>query len=255
MTGVLEGGAPDAATLDFAQPGVAEGHWLAAEIQRIVRTNAENNPRSRQVMLGASEYGMPCARKLAARVFGLPKLNGNDGWYSTIGTGVHAELGAMFAADAARWMTDIKVSTGTLDVFDLATNSVVDFKVVGKTALERYRRKGHPGEQYRTQVHLYGDGMAELGASVDSVVVAFLGRCNPLTDQYIWSEPYDPAVGAAARDRLALITELGIAAGLDRDDYHTTGALRAFPTADDHCNFCPWFSYTDQAGCPGHKER
>jgi hypothetical protein len=236
--------------LSLVQPNAVGAHPLIPELRRVVIEAARRAPRSLQAQLGASEYGIECSRRLAYKLFAYPEINENDGWYSTLGTALHTYLGEALRADGPRWLTDVRVRSpvlGTLDAFDTQTNTLIDFKLTGKTSLVKYRRHG-PGEQYRTQVHLYGDGMAELGAQVEHVAIAFFGRCDSLDALHVWSEPYDPAVGRAARQRLATITELGVALDLENHPER----VRQIPTADSFCNFCPWFSRSDAGGCPGH---
>jgi hypothetical protein len=236
--------------LSLVQPNEVGAHPLVPELRRVVIEAARRAPRSQQAQLGASEYGIECARRLAFKLFAYPELNDNDGWYSTLGTALHTWLSEALRADGPRWMTDVRVRSpvlGTLDAFDLVTNTVIDFKLTGRASLAKYRKHG-PGEQYRTQVHLYGDGMVALGACVEHVAIAFFGRCDPLDALYVWSQPYDPAVGLAARQRLATITELGVALDLEGHPER----IAQIPTADSFCNFCPHFSRTDPAGCPGH---
>jgi hypothetical protein len=238
----------------LVQPTSAGEHPLAAEVRRVVVAAAAGAPRSRQRVLGPSEYGVVCARRLAYRIFEFDHLNRPDGWYASIGTATHSWLSSAFDADGDRWVTDVRVThpvAGSLDLFDLATNTVVDFKVVGPTALATYRRNG-PGSQYRTQVHLYGDGMRHKGAVVDHVAVAFLGRNSALEDAYVWSEPYDPQVGERARARVATLVDLGVALHLDVPGRDRETAVRQVATADSYCHYCPWFSRTDARGCPGH---
>lgn len=239
-------------SLLIQQPRGADEHPLTPDVRRVIEACAAAAPRSAQVRLGASEYGIPCARRLAARLLNLPHLNNRDNWYPTIGTAVHTWLAAAFtAARPNRWLTDVKVeypTPGTLDLYDLTTDTVLDFKIVGPTSLDSYARGG-PGVQYRTQVQLYGDGMAALGLPVREVGMVFLGRCAPLSRMFTWTEPYDPRVGAAARERLAVITELALAVGVDEDPRR----LQLIPSADAFCHACPWFSRTDPYGCPGHR--
>lgn len=91
--------------------------------------------------------------------------------------------------------------TGSCDLYDLETNTVIDHKIVGQTKLNEVPKKG-PGDQYRIQAHLYGLGWQLKGYDVAEVAVKFYPRNNiSLAAGYFWSEKYDPeiALGALAR--------------------------------------------------------
>lgn len=215
--------------------------------------------RSQQTLIGPSEIGTPCLRKLGYKFAGTPPVNINidTKWLATIGTAVHAWLEETFTAattnEDGRWWTERRLNVGTLggepisgtcDLYDATNHVVIDHKVVGKTSMEEYRRDG-PGDQYRTQAHLYGDGWVNAGYPVERVAILFLPRYTPFRT-YLWSEPYDPTVGPAALTRADNVKQL----------ISTIGAnvLPLLPTADAHCSYCPWFTpgSTDPTkGCPG----
>lgn len=117
---------------------------------------------------------------------------------------------------------------------------------VGPSSLKKYKASG-PGDQYRTQAHLYGKGWANRGHKVTRVAISFLPRNDQLTGRYWWSEPYDPTIADNALARLARIHGAVAAVGAP--------VLAALPIADDHCLHCPFLATgsTDPAnGCPGH---
>lgn len=142
---------------------------------------------------------------------------------------------------------------GTIDVFDRATGRVIDWKIVGPTTLREQRkrcRKGGPGPGtgYREQGQLYARGLHRSdGFEVAEVCVYFLPSNGELDDAVFWSEPYDPAVGAAvlrrARAILAALAEHG-----------PQRVLPKLQRVNDHCAHCPFFApgTTDlTVGCPG----
>lgn len=226
-----------------------------------------NHPRSLQTAIGPSEIGTPCDRKIAYKLLGHPERPQPPAWFPTIGTGVHSWLEDAFdqgayrelvasGGDQERWLTETRVTVGyvpgmgfvegSCDLYDRYTGTVVDHKIVGPSSLKKYKASG-PGDQYRTQAHLYGKGWANRGHKVTRVAISFLPRNDQLTGRYWWSEPFDPAIADAALARLARIHGAVAAVGAP--------VLAALPIADDHCNFCPFLALgsTDPAnGCPGH---
>lgn len=192
-------------------------------INAIVVNGINNQPRSQQKLIGPSEIGTSCTRCLARKLAGVEKLplKGVEDvpWLPAIGTAVHAMLESFFQADndiradydePARWMIEEKLDigkigdhaiSGSCDLYDLETNTVIDHKIVGQTKLNEVPKKG-PGDQYRIQAHLYGLGWQLRGYDVAEVAVKFYPRNNiSLASGYFWSEKYDPeiALGALAR--------------------------------------------------------
>jgi hypothetical protein len=135
--------------------------------------------------------------------------------------------------------------TGSCDLYDRITNTVIDHKTVGPTQLATYKRKG-PSEQYRVQAHLYGRGWQRAGLDVATVMIAFLPRNGELADTYIWHEPYNEQIAVASLQRLAGISLTTTTLG--------NAALSLLPTADAFCPHCPFFlanSDNPERGCPG----
>ena len=55
------------------------------------------SPRSQQTMIGASEIGTPCSRRLAYKLLGVDAINTDmDSWPAIVGTSVHANLEKAF---------------------------------------------------------------------------------------------------------------------------------------------------------------
>jgi len=219
-----------------------------------------NHPRSQQVRIGPSEIGVACARRIGYKLLNLPEVNDRGvPWYPTIGTAMHTWLEGVFAdlndklGHADRFLLENKVDvgevagqaiTGSCDLFDTVTGTVVDWKVVGGKRLRAYKDDG-PGEQYRIQAHLYGRGWQRAGHTVQNVAVMFLPRDRELKNAYFWTEPYDEQIAVKALQRLGAIQSLTTAG---------TAALPLLPTADSYCRFCPWLipGSTDlSGGCPG----
>ena len=241
-------------------PDLAGDHLL-----HLVREAITNHPRSQQVRIGPSEIGHPCARRIGYKMLGHPEREGEPNWKATVGTALHSWLeGVLDQANIdyeqrtksgqERYYTEQRVTVGQIlgtdidgscDVYDRVTATVVDWKSVGPTQLTKYKRFG-PGDQYRSQAHLYGRGWQARGLPVDNVMVVFLPRNGELAETHIWHEPYSEQVALDALQRangIALTTQaLGPA------------ALTQLPTADEYCHMCSYFlaGSTDLAkGCPG----
>lgn len=243
---------------------------LASELQAIITHAAENHPRSLQQDLGPSEAGIECPRRLAYRMTGWPQPQGKtpsgppggDPWPATVGTAIHSWLADTFGAAGDRWLTEQPLSIappllpgGNCDLYDTHTNTVIDWKAVGPTALRAYRDIG-PRPQYITQVHLYGLGFELAGHHPEKVALAFLPRGGYLSGMWLWTAPYDRARALAALARLTAIQSLIVAVD------NVPGGLEAnpdrwalIPAEPSHgCAWCPWYrpgSTNLGRGCPG----
>lgn len=234
---------------------------VVAEYLHVVKDAITNHPRSLQKKIGPSELGHPCVRRIGYKLLGAPDLNPvqDTPWLPTVGTGVHGWLEDTFTSantdkDDARWLTELRVSvgqvggvdvTGSMDLYDRCTATVIDHKIVGPSTLKKYKRSG-PGDQYRSQIHLYGRGARLRGLPVDTVMIAFLPRNDELRNAYFWHEPYDEQVALAALQRANGIAATTAALGVQ--------ALPVLPTADAYCYRCPFYKAgsTDLTqGCPG----
>lgn len=241
---------------------------LLRELLSVITSTSRNAPRSRQTAIGPSEIGNSCRRRTALKLLGAPTHNVGDGWAATIGTAVHAWLEEAFTADNARrsreklphrWLLEEKVTVreglrGSCDVFDLETQTVIDWKVVGNTSLKKYRSKG-PSKQYRVQAHTYGVGWVNQGQPVKQVAIVFLPRAGFLADTHIWTEAFDPSVcHSALADLDDLVVGMNVAEQLDAlDDF-----LRLLPRDTENCRFCSYYT-TDRTvaaadGCAGVME-
>ncbi len=220
-----------------------------ALVRSIIETALLNQPRSQQVRIGPSEIGTPCDRCLIHKLAGTIATEAGVPWLPFVGTAVHAALEDIFtqanAGCPVRWLTETTVSVGSVggiditghaDLFDLHTGTVMDWKVVGKTTLDKVRRHG-PSQTYRAQGHLYGRGFTRRGLQVQTVRILFLPRnAISLTDAVIWEEPYDEQIALAALGRAdmfaAAIAAMGADAVLAMAGEHTGGEF-ACKTYDD----------------------
>lgn len=248
------------------------GAALAERVGGLIVDAATNAPRSLQKRIGPSEVGDPCERKLTYKLLDWPEVPGrdHDPIASVLGTGFHAWMEEAFTARQAllpdgrprykveervtvrEGYTDDATLAGSSDLYDRATGTVFDWKLVGVSSLDNYRRKG-PGPQYRTQAHLYGLGQENAGEQPQRVAIVFVGRYHELR-VHVWTEPYNRQValdGLARLDRIRERTTTA-SAGLANYDHNWWSQI---PTSEQaKCRFCPWLTpgSADLAvGCPG----
>ena len=227
------------------------------DLKRVIRDHERSRPRSVQRAIGPSEVGTRCGRRLAYRMLDVDPVNHDpDPWAAIVGTATHAWLEAAFAEENARlgwdrWETEVRVDlptymSGSVDLYDHHTRTVIDHKVRGAAAMKR--AKAGVSEQERTQVHIYACGLRMQGYDVEHVAIVSWPRAGTLRDAIYWTEPYDEAVVEAALERIDAMRVV-LAAG--------TAALPMIPTADAFCSYCPFYlpASTDAAtACPGHAE-
>jgi len=234
------------------------------EYLHVIRATIAAHPRSAQKAIGPSEIGTPCQRRLGYRLAGVPQVQAGGSWRPTVGTAVHSWLDMAFAdprwndaEGTARWLTETKVDvgeiagipiTGRADLYDRITGTSIDHKCVGITTL-RAARAGRVDPKYRVQGHLYGRGWARAGLPIETVAISYLPNNGELNEAHWWSEPYDEAIAVGALEAantVAVLLKVVPAAML----------LPVLATANDHCNWCPWFmpAATDLTeACPGHR--
>lgn len=242
----------------------AKGAAFAQQYIDVIVDAIINSDRSLQKMIGPSEIGDPCPRRIGYKLLGMPENDLRPNWKATVGTGTHMWLETAFdkynLANAhlyghqERFYIETKVIVGEVngklipgscDLYDRVTATVVDHKTCGPSMLKKYRRQG-PGQQYRDQAQLYGRGWQRAGLPVTRVMIVFLPRQGELEDAYIWHEPYNEQIALDALQRVEgvdlTVTALGWA------------ALELLPAVEAYCTYCPFFSHrsTDLTkGCPG----
>lgn len=236
---------------------------LAERLGQLIIDTAHRSPRSTQTNIGPSEIGDPCERRLSYKSLDWPHAaSDHDPIASVIGTGFHSWMEEAFTArnTADRYKVEEKVTVregygpaapirGSSDLYDRTTGTNYDWKLVGTSSLDKYRRKG-PGDQYRIQAHLYGLGQENAGEHPTRVAIVFVARYHELRI-HVWSEPYDRQVALDALARLDRIRQRL----LDLDPEQHPEQWAEIPTSPDaKCRFCPWLkpgSADLATGCPG----
>lgn len=243
---------------------------LRSDLIQMIVDRYRVTPRHQQVELGPSEIGHLCLRRLA---YGLTNAQQSNPYFdplpSIIGTAAHTWMESaaraaneplyeefarecdkepdpetrMFKLDTfkRRWLTETKVEivtglSGTCDLYDTTTNTVIDWKFPGASRFTAYR-KAIP-LHYRTQVHLYGKGFVRAGYPVKTVAICLLPRGGSLNSMHLWSEPYDEKLADEAIAR----REMVIALCNDWDVENNPDRYHWFATSPSDCMFCPQFS-------------
>lgn len=221
---------------------------VSADLIMMITDTIANQPRTLQTAIGPSEIGIPCTRRLIHKIAHDPEPGRQDpAWLAYIGSCVHAglELGMRRhplnqAIEQPRFLLEQRVHVGTAggheiwgnaDVFDIDSGTVIDWKVCGPQRITDYARLG-PGQQYRTQAHLYGRGFAAQGFMVNTVMIMFLPRNDQLYKHHMWAEPYDEGIALEALSRLDGLYEL---LGL----FGAQALAETYPPCKDwFCQFC-----------------
>lgn len=207
-------------------------------LRAIIEDAIVNAPRSLQTTIGPSELGTSCDRCLIHKLAGTPERR-DVAWLPFVGTAMHATLEDVvlrheFASVAPRFLTEHRRMVGTVggqeitgstDVFDVASGTVVDYKLVGPTTITAARSQGAT-LLYQRQAQLYGKGWQDAGYQVRSVAIWFLPRNGvSLSAGYVWQAPYDRDVALATlahADTLACaVNALGVDAVLSVAAPHT----------------------------------
>jgi len=228
----------------------------------VIQRRIDAHPRSQQKRIGPSEIGATCSRRLGYKLAGVEPVRDTSGWLPTIGTAVHTFVESALHAENARLGRDRFIIEryvelpqmrpmrlrGRLDCYDTDTDSVIDWKIVGKTTLDEARR-GRIKAEYAVQIQTYAMGIREQGFEPKACVIAFLPRNEIKLDKAVFHvEPFNEAIAGAAMDRVMSIQTAIDVLGVD--------ALPRLPITDDpkDCNYCPFFRPTSQdatTACPG----
>ncbi|MEV7011569.1 hypothetical protein [Streptosporangium sp. NPDC051022] len=249
---------PDAGWATVPLSGLAA--TIATSVVQTVKNAGANAPRSLQRVIGPSEIGMPCTRRMAYKLLDWPEVNtDSDPWASIIGTATHTWMAETYEAEnrrlgRERYLVEKRLHIrgniyGSADLYDRDLRVNNDWKIVGADRLKDYRTKG-PGDQYRIQAHTYGLGQENAGEQVEHVAITFLPRGGRIDGLHVWTEPYDRSIALGALERLD-----NVLVALDALDPATNPQNWAmFPATEAYCTYCAYFQpgSTDLSrGCPG----
>jgi hypothetical protein len=248
------------------------------DLREIIVRQAHRSPRNLQTTLGPSEIGEVCSRQVVSKFSGQPATwHGVDPWPSVVGTAVHAWLADAFAKEnnidgllsngLPHWITERRVAPhpsypGNCDLYDSATYTVCDWKVLGPTSIAKIKSIDGPSRRYQVQLLLYALGYRNLGYRVDRVVLAALPRTAPsLEEMYVWEHvltPEDDLLISQVIEQTRLRYQVAQAV-LRREILISQVPM----TPGDSCSFCRYYrpqaareiretGYQQGPGCPGH---
>lgn len=203
------------------------------QVRHILEAAMMNTPRSLQKQIGPSELGVECDQCLANMLAGTPK-HPEAAWLPQIGTAVHAWAEMVMLAHeftradlgmGSRYLPETRVTvgnvngipiTGSIDLFDIASGTVIDYKIVGTTTLKKSKAHG-ASVQYQRQGMLYAKGMEDAGYTVTSVAILFLPRNSiSLSEAYPWQAPYNRQTALDTLEHADSIAKAIAALGLDQ---------------------------------------
>jgi hypothetical protein len=214
------------------------------------------NPRSKQVVIGPSEVGHVCTRRLAYKLLDWTKTNemASSNWSAQVGSAIHKYLADIFAKiedyEVEKRVTIRGNLTGTVDLYDKIRGIVIDWKTTSPNQMERKRRDGK-NAQYHTQIQLYGYGVAQTGLAVNQVALVYLPTSGGIDDMHVELYDYDEATAIQALERMDNIHAL-----LGQIDVENNPQMwEMIPSTPNRlCNYCPYFlpySKELQKGCYG----
>jgi len=246
-------------------PMSAEALALRSWVLDMIHWRDDSSARSQQVTIGPSEIGTKCARKLAYKIAGVPKINGKaDPWPAIQGTAIHAWM-----ADAVKAFAQYKGWNDALVEFPVIADTqypiggtsdcyhdktIIDWKSAGKDKLAEVSNHGAPDEHI-VQVNTYGVGARHRGVEVERVALVYLPRGGRLQDTYVVVKPFEPQVAYDAMERVWRIDNNLKIIDIRNHPEH----WNMIPATPDHnCGYCPFFvaDPTGQApatdrSCPG----
>lgn len=250
------------------EPGT--NHPMRTTLIDVIRITSRESIRSRQLMVGPSELGGTCTRRLAMRIAGLRTVNrSSDPWPSIVGTATHDWLQRAFegenrrlraAGQPERWITEQRIEAdpicyGTSDLYDRMTQTVIDWKSVGTTSETKLHKEG-PSEGYQTQIQAYGLGFVRAGFPVRAVALMFLPRSGKLASARYYEWPFDPA---RAQQAIARVYTIARRLGELREQLGADWADTVWPIVPPDvtalCGWCPFYNRSVETacsdGCPG----
>jgi hypothetical protein len=238
---------------------------LKRNLIEIIQWAEKQNPRGHQVLIGPSEIGDLCDRRIGYRIAQIPACNEDfDPWAAVMGTAVHSWLqeavnGWMAASGTSDWVAETTLAVnefveGHCDLYWAPYKTVIDWKTQGPTIFKNTQANG-PSLGYIIQAHVYGYGFEQAGVPVERVALAFLSRAGWLKNMYVWSAPYDRSLAEMAMSRLYGIAQQIMSANILTESQRWDDITA---TPSNTCGFCPWYNPgkepdqgADHNGCPG----
>lgn len=248
-------------------PGTPMSLWemeVREDLLEMIQWGNAESPRTQQVVLGCSEAGSPCDRKVAYRMAGHKAVNFPDPLKANIGTAYHtwldqrmAEYQEALVTSHADWVTEFEVwpadfLKGHVDLYSRSRRLVLDWKTSSLDHIRKWEKTGIP-PQYLTQIMLYGKGAIRAGYPVERVGLVALPRDGALRNVVVLTAPYDEQVAVGALRRVWQI-------GKTLHDLQVVGNPKRYaeiPATPDYilCSYCPFYRGgqrpADETGCPG----
>lgn len=238
---------------------------LKAQLVDVVKWAEKQHPRASQELIGPSEVGAVCDRRIGYRLAQIPSCNTEfDPWASIMGTAIHSWLDDamnMWMKEHASnaWSTETRLIIddfveGHADLYSHEHRAVIDYKSAGPDVMRKVKKDGPP-VGYQIQTHVYGYGFERQGWPVDKVCLAFLPRAGWLRDMYVWCTPYNRDIAVGAIRRLQLLAQQILDLKILTDGNGSRWEqIEATPTND--CGWCPFYDPgrdhgADHTGCPG----
>ena len=228
--------------MTFVSP-VKPAKALGQELSALITQAGIWTPRAKQVVIGPSEVGHECTRRLAYKLLDWEKVNegGSSNWSAQVGSAIHGYL-----ADVFRKIEGYEVEqrvnirgnlSGTIDLYDVNKGIVIDWKTTSPAQMDRKRKDGGSA-QYQTQIQLYGYGKAQTGATVNQVALVYLPTSGSVDEMHIELYDYDQAYALKALERMDNLYAL-----LAQIDVETNPQMwQMIPkVANRLCNYCPYF--------------
>jgi hypothetical protein len=241
--------------MTFTSP-VSPAKSLGQTLSDIITQAGIWTPRSKQVVIGPSEMGHECTRRLAYKLLDWEKTNEQAGgnWSAQVGSAVHAYLAEVFKKiegyEVEQRVTIRGNLTGTVDLYDTKRGIVIDWKTTSPAQMDRKRREGGSA-QYQTQIQLYGYGKAQTGALVNQVALVYLPTSGSIDEMHVELYDYDESVALKALERIDTIYALLAGANVEANPQ----MWDVIPSAPSRlCNYCPYFlpfSKDGSKGCAG----
>jgi hypothetical protein len=228
--------------MTFTSP-VSAAKSLGQGLSEIITQAGIWTPRAKQVVIGPSEIGHDCTRRLAYKLLDWEKTNemGSSNWSAQVGSAIHKYLADVFARIEGYEVEQRVIIrgnlSGTIDLYDSVRGIVIDWKTTSPAAMERKRREGK-NEQYHTQIQLYGYGKAQTGAIVNQVALVYLPTSGGIDEMHIELYDYDESVALKGLERMDNIYAL-----LSQIDVENNPQMwEKIPAkANRLCNYCPYF--------------